>query len=341
MAPDRGTTRLLADSGDDALPWFAGRRTFLRAPLVDLDGVAPGMTVISGAPHSLRARFGERGGPQGIRDGSLPVIDRLRNAPSDGLVDVTTGQRLFWPAQHRLVDIGDLNVYPSDVMRTTEGIAGGVYEVVRRGGFSVCLGGDHYVGYPSCLGYCRAVREQHPTARVGYIHIDGHLDFGDEVAAWGKYNHGTNARRISEIDLVSPANMVWIGIQGWVAEEQIQTIERNGGHVYTAIDVHELGPAEVARHAGERASAGCDSVYLSVDIDFIDTGFFPATGSVINDAITPGMLLEILAVLAGYPVKAMDFVEVSPRVDPTGRSTLMSTELLLGMLGPKLFTVRP
>jgi arginase family enzyme len=36
----------------------------------------------------------------------------------------------------------------------------------------------------------------------------------------------------------------------------------------------------------------------------------------------------------------MDFVEVSPRVDPTGRSVLMSTELLLGMLGPRLFTVR-
>ena len=43
---------------------------------------------------------------------------------------------------------------------------------------------------------------------------------------------------------------------------------------------------------------------------------------------------------ARYPVKAMDFVEVSPRIDPTGRSTLMATELLLGMLGPRLFTVR-
>ena len=197
------------------------------------------------------------------------------------------------------------------------------------------------MGYPSCLGYCRAVRETRPKARIGYIHIDGHLDFGDEVAAWGKYNHGTNARRISEIEIVSPANMVWIGIQGWVSEEQIRTIERNGARVFTALDVHALGPAEVARQAGERASAGCDYIYLSVDIDFIDTGFFPATGSVVNDAITPGMLLEILRVLSRYPVGAMDFVEVSPRIDPTGRSMIMSTELLLGMLGPKLFQLEP
>ena len=330
-------------SGRDAPPASASAPTFLAAPLVSLDAIRPGSVVIGGAPHDSThfSRFGARMGPRGIREGSLPFARKLTNAADDGLVNVETEARWVPRAEVPLVDVGDFNVYPSDVMRTTEGIAGGVYEVVRRGGFSVCLGGDHYIGYPSCLGYCRAVREQQPTARVGYIHIDGHLDFSDAVAAWGKYNHGTNARRISEIDVVSPANMVWIGIQGWVTEEQLLTIERNGGRVYTAIDVHQLGPAEVARRAGERASAGCDYVYLSVDIDFIDTGFFPATGSVINDAITPGMLLQILEVLARYPVKAMDFVEVSPRVDPTGRSTLMSTELLLGMLGPRLFTVRP
>jgi hypothetical protein len=113
------------DAGGETLPWFAGRQSFLRAPLVSFDAIEPGLTVISGAPHSLRARFGERGGPRGIREGSLPIIDRLRNAPSEGLVDVATGRRLFWPAERRLVDVGDLNVYPSDVMRTTEGIAGG------------------------------------------------------------------------------------------------------------------------------------------------------------------------------------------------------------------------
>lgn len=320
-----------------------GAATFLAAPLVGLDQVGPGTVVIGGAPHDSThtSRFGTRLGPKGIREGSLAFGRKLANAAADGLIEVATGARLRPRSGIRLVDIGDFNVYPSDVMKTTQGIAGGVYEVVRRGGFSVCLGGDHYVGYPSCLGYSRSLRERSPRARVGYIHIDGHLDFGDEVAAWGRYNHGTNARRISEIELVSPANMVWIGIQGWASEEQVRTIERNGARVFTALDVHAQGPGEIARQAGERASAGCDYIYLSVDVDFIDTGFFPATGSVVNDAITPGMLFEILRVLSRYPVGAMDFVEVSPRIDPTGRSTIMSTELLLGILGPKLYQLEP
>jgi len=212
-------------------PWYAGRQTFLRAPLVDFDAVRSGMTVISGAPHSLRARFGERGGPRGIREGSAILVDRLRNARGEGFVDAATGTRLFLPSDTRLVDVGDLNVYPSDVARTTEGIAGGVAEVVRRGGFSVCLGGDHYVGYPSCLGYMRAVRERSPGARVGYVHIDGHLDFADRIGGYGKYNNGTNARRISELEGIVPSSMVFIGIQGPCYLDQVQAIRRLGSRV--------------------------------------------------------------------------------------------------------------
>ena len=316
-----------------------GAATFLDAPHVGLEAVEPGMIVVGGAPHDSThtSRFGTRMGPRGIREGSIAMAARIAGAGNGGIMDVTSGTRLKAPASNRLVDVGDFNVYPSDVMKTTEGIAGGVAEAVRRGGFSVCLGGDHYVGYPSCLGYTRAVSELKSDAKIGYIHIDGHLDFRDDTPVWGKYNHGTNARRISEIDIISPSNMVWIGVQGWSDEEPVNAIENHGGLIFTAADVHRIGPEEVARRAGERASAGCDYVYMSVDIDFIDTGFFPATGSVVNDAITPGIMATILRVLSAYPIGAMDLVEVSPRIDPTGRSMIMSTDLLLAHIGPRIF----
>lgn len=194
-----------------------GQATFLDSPLIPLDQVGPGMVVIGGAPHDSThtSRFGTRMGPRGIRDGSLALATTIQQGGPDGIVDVSSGARLMPSQQARLVDVGDYNVYPSDVMKSTEGIAGGVKEVVKRGGFSVCLGGDHYVGYPSCLGYVRALEETGDRPKVGYIHIDGHSDFSDEATPWGKYNHGTNARRISELAAISKANMVWIGLQGW------------------------------------------------------------------------------------------------------------------------------
>ena len=329
-------------TSDEKTPWYSGAQTFLKAPLVDLDQIEPGMVVIGGAPHDSThtSRFGTRMGPRGIREGSLSFAGKLQNAAVAGLVDVKNRTRLTLPAQNKLADVGDFNVYPSDVLKTTEGIAQGVAEVTRRGGFSVCLGGDHYVSYPSCLGYTRGVTAANPNLKIGYIHIDGHLDFGDDNPVWGKYNHGSNARRISEIDVVSLRNMVWIGIHGWVDEDQANMIEANGARIFSAIDVHDQGPVEIARRAADHAIDGCDYIYLTVDIDFIDTGFFPATGSVVNDAITPEMCLQILQELSKYPIGAMDLVEVSPRIDPSDRSIAMSTELLMGIIAPKLFDVQ-
>ncbi len=320
-------------------PRFNQPATFMRAPLVGLDDIKPGMTVISGAPHSMRDRFGERYGPRGIRDSSMPIADKLRNAAAGGVVDLSTGRTLLPPTETRLVDVGDFNMYPADVMKTTEGIAGGVAEVVGRGGFSVCLGGDHYVGYPSCLGYTRALREARPNAKVGYIHIDGHLDFADSYMPYGKYMNGTNARRISELDAIVPSSMVFIGIQGPCYLDQVEDIRRLGGTIFTSEDIEEMGPEVIARRAGELAIKGCDYIYMSFDIDVIDAGFSEGTGSVTMGAMTPMTLFKLLGPLSEFPIGSMDLVETSPPLDPTSRTPRMAAEALLKLIAPKIFDI--
>ena len=254
-----------------------------------------------------------------------------------GVVDTYTGRRLIIPDASRLMDVGDLNEYPSDVMRTTEAIAGGVHQIRKMGGFSVCLGGDHYVGYPSCLGFTRAVAETNPRVKVGYVHIDGHLDFADVTREMGRYNSGTNARRISEIDVVVPSSMVWIGIQGPCSLEQVETIRRNGGTIFTSEDIHDMGPEEVGKRAGELAVKGCDYIYLSFDIDVIDAGFSAGTGSVTMGAVTAMALLKILDELANFPIGAMDLVETASDLDPSGRTSRMAAESLLRLIAPKIY----
>lgn len=324
---------------EEALPSFAGPVTFMRAPLMDFEDIRPGMVVVSGAPYGVKDRITQRGGPASIRQSSLVLAEDLGRAGPDGVLDTRTGRRLIIPDETRLIDVGDLNVYPSDVMRTTQGIAGGVQQITKAGGFSVCLGGDHYMGYPCCLGFCRGVAETNPGQRVGYIQFDGHLDFGDTTRVMGRYNSGTNARRISEIDVIEPSSMVFIGIQGPCSFEQVQSIKRMGGTIFTSEDIYDMGPAEVGKRAGELAIKDCDHIYLSFDIDVLDAGFASGTGSVTMGAVTPDAILKILDELVNFPLGGMDLVEIAPDLDAAGHTSRMAAEFIFRLIAPKICEV--
>ena len=328
------------DSGES--PPFKHTPSFLGAPVGRPEDVKPGMVAVGGAPYSLKAEAGikvwAREGPRAVREASLTFAQQLALAGEEGLLDVDRQRRLF-AKEGAVVDVGDYVIYPTDVFRTTESIARGVYEITKRGGYSVCLGGNHYQGYPSCLGFTRAVAERNPRVKVGYIHFDGHLDFDYATPHMGKYWSGANARRIYELEVVRPSSMVWIGIQGSCSLEQVETIRREGGTIFTSEDVHVMGPAEVGKRAGDLASKGCDFIDLSLDIDCLDAGLSPGTGSVTQGALTPHALMTILEELAPYPIGAIDLVEVDPPKDPSGRTQHFAMHTLIRLLSHRLFRV--
>ena len=307
-------------------------RSFLGATLSTSDDVEPGCVVVSGAPfdsEKYASRFGARQGPNGIRSESQQLGERLRRAGHGELVDVETGQRLSGRLLDKVLDVGDFTMYPTDILRSQESIASGVAAVVRRGGFSLMFGGDHYTSYPSAIGWNRARREQDPDIRIGYVHFDGHLDFGDYSAQLGSLNSGTNARRISELPGVQHKNMAWIGMTSLVSADQFDEINAMGGVIFTAEDIHNLGANEVARLAAEHAIDGCDVIYCTLDVDIVDPGYLPGTGVADPSAVTPTQLRDMVAVIADYPLDAMDIMEVAPRLDPSERSTSLAAEMAL------------
>ena len=317
-------------------PLFAGPPTFMGVPLAGVDDVRPGVVAINGAPYA-GIKF-SREGSSGIREASLALADKLAVAGDEGFADVDNGLRLR-PIDGALIDVGDWPVYPTDVLKTSDSIANGVYEITKRGGFSVCLGGDHYIEYPSCRGFCRAVEEKDPDIKVGYVHIDGHLDFGMGGEGPSRHNSGTNARLTSELSAISEPNMVWIGIQGSCELDSVRYIRSMGGTIFTSEDIHRLGPAEVGRQAGEWASKGCDYYYLTLDIDVIDAGLSPGTGSVTMGAVPPYDLMVILEELSKFPIGAMDVNEVTAPMDVAQRSPHYAVNGLTHFLLHRLFRV--
>jgi len=305
---------------------FFGARLGTHAQLRSGDIGFVGMP--SDATHS--SRVGARFGPRALRAGTSALMERLaRDAAGGGLHDTRSGRDYALRDDACMLDLGDAAIDEMDVEATIEAIAAMTCAVATAGALPVAVGGDHFNGYPACLGVSRALARSRPGARIGYIQVDGHLDYGDRLGAWGRYNHATNARRVAELPNFDLANMVWIGIAGWVDGADVAEIEGAGGLIFSAEDWHRLGSAEVARRALDHALAGCDQLYLTIDIDALDAGFLPGTGSVVHSEITPRHYLDLLGAMSGAPLCGVDFVEVSPPLDPSGRSEDIASRLLL------------
>ena len=282
------------------------------------------------------SRIGARHGPEALRRATTRLVEEYLPSHDDTFFDATHGGEWSRNNASWILDCGDADIDPVSVEQTIEAIASMTESVRLAGGIPLALGGDHFNSYPACLGYSRALSKIDPAHKIGYIQIDGHLDFSDRLGAWGHFNHATNGRRISELPNIVKENMVWIGITGWVSGGELELIESMGGKVFSSGDVLRLGAKEVARLALEHATKNSDSLYLSMDIDAMDAGYLPGTGSIVHSGITPKHYCDILDVIAKHPIGGMDIAEVAPSLDPSGRTEAISAHLLYSVLREKM-----
>jgi len=304
----------------------------------DLSHLRRGDVAFIGMPSDAThtSRIGTRFGPRALRHETSLLMHQLRRDAQCGLIDTASGLVCGLADRRTLVDLGDATIHPLDVENTIRSIADMTGAVVKTGALPFAIGGDHFNSYPACLGVSEALAQNEPGVRFGYIQIDGHLDFCDRLAAWGPFNHATNARRCSELPNIRRENMVWIGIAGWVDGNDVAEIEGFGGLIFSAEDVHRIGARDVARRAVEHAMRNCDRLYLTIDIDALDSGFLPGTGSIVHSEITCRQYLDLLEIFAEAPLCGIDLVEVSPPLDPSGRSEAIAAHLLFEIIRPRL-----
>jgi agmatinase len=304
------------------------------------EAVPAGHVAVMGAPHdmTLSTRQSTRYAPKVIRQHSCHFITQTRSAPTPEIVDVATGRRVRLPDEPRLVDCGDIVVYPNSLEKTDQALREATRLLVGRGVFPVILGGDHYVSYPLFEGVGKALTEVGRARRLGYLQIDGHLDAMDDNRLWGKHWHGSNARRIAELPFTSVRNVAWLGINGLTWGNEWDFVHENGLRMLTTADIRRIGIREAARQALEAAADGVDAVYVSLDIDVVDVSLSPGAGSVNFGGITPGELLDAVDFLGGHDIiSALDVVEVAPALDPSGITARLAATAIMTFLMPRLF----
>ncbi len=326
---------------ENEYPSYSGICTFMRADYKERKDLKEGDYAIIGVPYdtTLGSRPGCRYAPRNIREQSIHFIYHL-SAIDKEVIDVTTKKRMKYPPKDILFDTGDARVYTSDVEKTIQSVAGEIETIIDKGATPVIIGGDHFITYPCIKGLEAGLKKKKKDVKIGYIHIDSHLDFYNESETWGKYWHGSFARRVSELDSIDISNMVWVGINGTTGVECYEHLIKNGGTIFTAEDINQQGMKNVMEKAFELAGDGCDYVYVTMDIDAVDNAFAPGTGAYVCGGITSMQFMDAVDVIAAHKnVVGIDLVEVAPNLDPTERTMRLAAGALTAFLKPRLFEI--
>jgi guanidinobutyrase / D-arginase len=298
------------------VPRFAGPATFARLPRLDqvdrCDAAIVGVPFDSGTTYRPGARFG----PMAIRQAS-----RLLRAYHPGLDVEPFGAQ-------QVADAGDISANPFDISEAIRQTEEGAAELLRSVSHLVTFGGDHTIALP----LLRAVKEK--FGPVALLHLDAHLDTWDTYFG-AAYTHGTPFRRAWEEGLLLQDQAVHVGIRGPLyAREDLGEDERFGFAIVSAMDLESIGVAGAVERVRDRL--GDAPVYVSVDIDVIDPGLAPGTGTPEAGGLLTREVLGILRGLAGLRIESADIVEVSPAYDHGETTSIAASHIayeLLGLLG--------
>jgi agmatinase len=315
---------------------YAGIRTFARAPEGTIEGLRPGQVAVMGVAHdgTSSSRQGVRWGPLGIRDASVDFIYNLQS--SGTVVDILSGRTLSWPKTTRLIDLGDLNVFPTDLSRTERSLRDALASIINKGAFPIILGGDHYITFPLFDEFAKTLKQK--GQKIGLIQLASSLDLADAHPLWGKQWHGATLRRIVESNAIDASNLVWLGVHGLLSYSEWEFAEKIGATVIILDSIREQGIAEAARRALEIAGQGCEKIYISLDIGVVDSSYAPGRGGVVVGGLTPEELLDLMRVLDDPKVAVLDVVEVAPPIDPTGRTPRLAAEAIIELIASRVFS---
>ena len=124
-------------------------------------------------------------------------------------------------------------------------------------------------------------------------------------------------RNLIESGAVDGRNFVQVGLRGyWPPVEVFEWMRAHGLRYHFMTEIEERGAEAVVADAIAEALDGPDSIYLSVDIDVVDPGLAPGTGTPEpGGLLTRELLRAIRQVVGAVALAGMDIVEVSPPYD--------------------------
>jgi arginase len=290
---------------------------------------------------------GTRGASLGVEAMKIASLDLKSDLfrKYDSIEVENVNELLFDGAEHAYAKFID------GVLIMEERVCLEVYEQIFDDFFPLIMAGDHSTAYGTIAG----IKKAYPKKKLGVVWIDAHADMHTPFTTPSGNMHGmplamalgvdnfeckVNDPRGETLDYweqiknvgmqgpkITAEDLVYIAVRDLEKPENY-LINKNNINFIEVEDVKKLGADKIA-HKVLQMLDHCDLIYVSFDVDAIDSRFSTGTGTPVPNGLTVEEAKVLNAELCKDPrVCAWEIVEINPTLDTENRTAESAFEIL-------------
>ena len=219
-----------------------------------------------------------------------------------------------------------------------ERVSEAVSSTIKSGVFPIVLAGDHSTAGGTIAG----LKMAKPKQELGVIWVDAHADLHTPYTTPSGNMHGMplatalaednienqmhhpdeqtikywdSLKKIGKIHpKIKPENIVYIALRDYEKEEEA-IIKQNNIKVITVAEIRKKGVMHAVRQTLLHLS-NCDQIYLSFDVDSLDSAISRGTGTPVINGLKEREAEDLVATLMqNHKICCLEITEVYPTLD--------------------------
>lgn len=236
--------------------------------------------------------------------------------------------------------------YLNEIKAACELLATEVRGALEAGELPIVLGGDHSIAIGSVAGVASFYRQR--NVPIGLVWFDAHADMNTPETSPSGNIHGMplavllgyGAPELTGIEGFSPKLdprfCAHIGARD-VDPGERDLIRKLGMRFFTMREIDERGMAACVDEAIHIASQAPAGYHVTLDVDALDPGDAPGSGTVVRGGLTyreAHLAMEKIAEAGG--ALSLEVVEINTALDINNRTAELGVELILSALGKSI-----
>ncbi len=258
-----------------------------------------------GVPYDGTCCFrpGARFGPSAVREDSYGIETYCPQLNLD-LEDI------------KFTDVGSLDLPLGDAKLTIDYVQEATNILLKNNLKPLIIGGEHSI----TSGVIKSIITNYP--KLIMIQLDAHADLRDEWLG-SKYSHACTMKRCLEI---LPSKKIFqIGIRSGTKAE---FLEMNNTK---RLIQHTFGEKATSLEEALKSFKG-RPIYLTFDLDWFDPSIMPGTGTPEPGGYFWRDFAAIIDVIKSHNLIGADVVELSPKLDNTGISSILAAKVIRSLI---------